>query len=121
MDLKQKIELKKLKDHNVSRLEIHYSGGGDDGCIDMVAAFNIDDQRIENLDDDDFSALDDYFYDMLCENIDWDWVNNDGGYGVMHLKIDEEKIFIDHVQRVTEDYDYPVNEHEIFKVLNGTS
>ena len=34
MDLKQKIELKKLHDYNICRLEIHYSGGGDDGCID---------------------------------------------------------------------------------------
>ena len=121
MDLKQKIELKKLHDYNICRLEIHYSGGGDDGCIDEIAAFNIDDKRIDNINDQHFTALEDYFYDLLCDNIDWDWVNNDGGYGILHLNVEEERIYIDHTQRVTEEYDYPVSEDEIFKVLDGTS
>tara|TARA_R110000744_G_scaffold96624_2_gene186737 strand:+ start:306 stop:557 length:252 start_codon:yes stop_codon:yes gene_type:complete len=81
LNLKQKIELKKLKDNNIFRIEIHYSGGGDDGCIEEYCFYDIENNSII-IKDEVFEELDDYFYSMLCENIEWDWVNNDGGYGI---------------------------------------
>ena len=42
LNLKQKIELKKLKDHNISLLEIHYNGGGDDVIIEEINAWDKD-------------------------------------------------------------------------------
>ena len=46
LNLKQKIELKKLKDHNISLLEIHYNGGGDDGMIEDINAWDKDYREI---------------------------------------------------------------------------
>ena len=34
--LKRNLAVQVIKDHNISKIEIHYSGGGDDGCIDEV-------------------------------------------------------------------------------------
>ena len=42
LTIRQKLELKKLRDLNVSKIEIHYSGGGDDGCIDYYQAYTVD-------------------------------------------------------------------------------
>tara|TARA_R110000822_G_scaffold194731_1_gene332991 strand:- start:184 stop:552 length:369 start_codon:yes stop_codon:yes gene_type:complete len=120
LNLKQKIELKKLKDNNICRIEIHYSGGGDDGCIEEYCFYDIENNSII-IKDEVFEELDDYFYSMLCENIEWDWVNNDGGYGILNLNIETNKITIDHTQRVTEQYDYKTEEPELFEIINGTS
>ena len=51
---------------------------------------------------------DDLLYDMISNNVEWDWINNDGGYGMMHIDCTKNpwKIKIDHVQRTTEDHYY---------------
>ena len=32
--LKRNLAVQVIKDHNISNIEVDYSGGGDDGCID---------------------------------------------------------------------------------------
>ena len=91
LNLKQKIELKKLKDHNISVLEIHYDGGGDDGMIHDINAFDKDYKEIiipkfcEKNSAFGIKTLEDTFYELLCDNIEWDWVNNDGVLEVSKL------------------------------------
>ena len=54
------------------------------------------------------ASWDDLLYNMLGDNIEWDWVNNDGGYGQMKIDCTKTpwKVKIDHTQRVTEDHYY---------------
>ena len=116
MELKEKLELKKLKDHNVAIVEVHYSGGGDDGCIDQILCKNIDDDHIDNINVD----LEEYFYNYISRNIEWDWINNEGGYGCLTLNVETQKIEIDHSQRTVEDWHYDRDMEEL-KILDGTS
>tara|TARA_R110002012_G_C11271962_1_gene569538 strand:+ start:43 stop:453 length:411 start_codon:yes stop_codon:yes gene_type:complete len=111
LTIKQKLELKKLKDQNVSRVEISYSGGGDDGCIDHYQAYTVDVYGKEKYNRDiklsSFSdAFDDYIYELLSDTVEWDWVNNEGGYGELVIDIEGQNIEINHNQRHIEQYHY---------------
>ena len=39
--------LKELKDNGLVRLEVSYSGGGDDGCIDTYSGYEINEKGEE--------------------------------------------------------------------------
>ena len=107
--LKRNLAVQVIKDHNIANIEVDYSGGGDDGCIDEVRYEDIDGNNINVILDGEVEAeWDDLLYNMLSENIEWDWINNDGGYG--HMIIDCTKnpwdVKINHSQRITEDHYY---------------
>jgi hypothetical protein len=111
LTIRQKLELKKLRDLNVSKIEIHYSGGGDDGCIDHYSAYTINSKGEEEYNRDigisSFaSAFDDYIYGLLSNVIEWDWINNEGGYGELVIDIEKQDIEINHNQRHIEQYHY---------------
>ena len=118
LNLKQKIELKRIKDYDIARIDVEYSGGGDDGMIDNIDYFDINDEVI-NFDIKE--CLIEYFYSYICKNIEWDWINNDGGYGTLIIDISKNEIDINHYQRHTESYEYSPDCNKIFKVLNGAS
>ena len=63
----------------------------------------------------------DYLYDFISNNIEWDWINNDGGYGTITIDLETGKMTIDHSQRHVEDYHYDDIESELEKSLNGSS
>ena len=51
---------------------------------------------------------DDLLYNILNDNIEWDWINNDGGSGHMYIDCTKNpwKINIDHSQNIREDHTY---------------
>ena len=107
--LKRNLAVQVIKDHNIATIEVDYSGGGDDGCIDDVRYEDIDENKIDILMEPDVSAeWDDLLYNMLSENIEWDWINNDGGYGQMIIDCTKTPwdVTINHSQRVLEDHYY---------------
>ena len=107
--LKKNLAVQVIKDHNISKIEIEYNGGGDDGCIDEVRFEDIDENSIDvKMEGEVESAWDDLLYNMVSDNVEWDWINNDGGYGTMRIDCTKNpwNITIDHVQRVTEDHYY---------------
>jgi len=123
LTIKHRLELRKLKDQNVSKVEICYSGGGDDGCIDDYTAYTVDVYGKENYNRDiklnSFSdAFDEYIYELLSDTIEWDWVNNEGGYGMLELNIENGKVTIHHNQRVIEEYYYHQENNEALKDLS---
>ena len=107
--LKRNLAVQVIKDHNIASIEVDYSGGGDDGCIDDVRYEDIDENKIDILMEPDVSAeWDDLIYNMISENIEWDWINNEGGYGQMIIDCTKTpwKVNINHSQRVLEDHYY---------------
>jgi hypothetical protein len=94
--------LLKLADLGVTGIKIFYSGGGDSGDIDDVvyttikeAAFNNimnlsnhgeDVLYLANLDGELKDELTDFANEKILNDLE-DWWNNDGGYGVMIIKI----------------------------------
>jgi hypothetical protein len=129
LNLEQKIQLKKLKDHNVEQVEIHYDGGGDDGMISDIAYYGDSGPNYSGceLRSNDLKKLQDnlnhYYYQILCDNIDWDWVNNEGGFGHMVIDLLTEEVTIFHSQRHVEYYEYKAKNEskKMFKIINGTS
>ena len=107
--LKRNIAVQVIKDHNIAKIEVDYSGGGDDGCIDDVRYEDHNENKIDILMKPDVSAeWDDLIYNMISENIEWDWINNEGGYGQMMIDCTKTpwKVTINHSQRVLEDHYY---------------
>ena len=87
----------KLRDNGVKYIACIYSGGGDDGSIDEKYCLNesFDDDYVNkeedinkdyvmpgNLEDD---INEDIFYKVL--NSIEDWWNNDGGYGILVIRL----------------------------------
>ena len=107
LTIKQKLELKKLKDHNVSYFEVQYSGGGDDGCLDEVEFFDVNGKPIKTLDEGKFmSEMDDYIYELIGNQVHYDWINNEGGFGVLIMNLEDNTVNIEHNQRYTEYHPY---------------
>ena len=109
--------LLKLADLGVTGIKIFYSGGGDSGDIDDVVytttkevAFN-DIMNLSTYGEDILylADLDGYLRDDLIDfanekilNDLEDWWNNDGGYGVMIIKIPSGKYEIANTIYVTD-------------------
>ncbi len=107
--LKRNIAVQVIKDHNISNIEVDYSGGGDDGCIDEVRFEDIDGNSIDvQMEKEVDREWDDLLYNMLSDNIEWDWINNDGGYGQMLIDCTKSpwSVKINHTQRICEDHYY---------------
>jgi len=51
--------------------------------------------------------LDDWAYDLL-EETNYDWVNNEGGYGTLHIDVDGETVRCDMSIRVTNTEDHEI-------------
>ena len=107
--LKRNIAVQVIKDHNISNIEVDYSGGGDDGCIDEVRFEDIDGNNVDvEMEKEVDREWDDLLYNMLSDNIEWDWINNDGGHGQMIIDCTKNpwNVKINHTQRITEDHYY---------------
>ena len=119
-----------LKDQGVDVIEVHYSGGGDDGCVEEVNFFgpqknkwkngtliesdNIDrDAEIikpyEPKDEEQFQQifkfLEDFSYSQVLNSIE-DWWNNDGGYGYMYIDTSTGKYYVENNIYFTETETY---------------
>tara|TARA_R100000654_G_scaffold65880_1_gene93887 strand:- start:26 stop:403 length:378 start_codon:yes stop_codon:yes gene_type:complete len=107
--LKRNLAVQVIKDHNIAKIEVDYNGGGDDGCLDEVRYEDINGDTIDvKLDGEVEAEWDDLLYDTLSQHIEWDWINNDGGYGQMIIDCTKTpwKVNINHTQRVCEDHYY---------------
>ena len=107
--LKRNLAVQVIKDHNISKIEIHYSGGGDDGCVEEVGFLDHNEDTVDvKMDQSVQSEWDDLLYDMISNNVEWDWINNAGGSGIMYIDCTKNpwKVKIDHSQNITEDHYY---------------
>ncbi len=107
--LKKNLAVQVIKDYNISKIEIYYAGGGDDGCIDSVTYYDHNENEIDVIMNNEVEPeWDELLYNLLNEHIEWDWVNNEGGCGHMYIDCTKDpwNINIDHQQRVVEDYKY---------------
>lgn len=92
-----------LKDAGVTNVEIRYDGGGDSGQVEDVEFYgdNIDSSDLNDKFEGD---LQDLATHILEQHYNWDWYNNDGGYGTITIElVDEPVILIDgYVRSVTD-------------------
>lgn len=107
-----------LLDSGIVNIEAHYSGSGDDGQIDDFYFLkrgqeSSDDsvirdeellKQIPTLTQVLYTEISDLAYQIL-ENIE-DWVNNDGGYGIVKIDLLTGKYKIDNNIYITETETY---------------
>ena len=109
--------LLKLADLGVTGIKIFYSGGGDSGDIDDIvyttskeAAFNNimnlpshgeDVFYLQNLNDELANKIKYFANEKILNELE-DWWNNDGGYGVMIIKIPSGEYEISNTIYVTD-------------------
>jgi hypothetical protein len=93
-----------LKDAGVTNVEIRYDGGGDSGQVEDVEyeGTNLDHTSLSDKFEGD---LQDLATHILEQHYDYDWYNNDGGYGVIRIDLEEDtpEISIDGYVRSIED------------------
>jgi len=92
-----------LKDAGVTNVEIRYDGGGDSGQVEDV---EYDGENITTDLNDKFDGdLQDLATHILEQHYDYDWYNNDGGYGNIRIDLegDTPEITIDGYVRSIED------------------
>lgn len=93
-----------LKDAGVTSVNIRYDGGGDSGQVSDVEfdGTNLDHPAILDRFSDE---LEDLGTHILEQHYNYDWYNNDGGYGDIEidLEADTPEISINGVIRSTED------------------
>ena len=124
--------LLKLADLGVTGIKIFYSGGGDSGDIDDIvyttskeAAFNNimnlpshgeDVFYLQNLDDELADKIKDFANEKILNDLE-DWWNNDGGYGVMLIKIPSGQYEISNTIYVTDTEEFGHDGDLISKTL----
>jgi hypothetical protein len=93
-----------LKDAGVTNVEIRYDGGGDSGQVEDVEyeGTNLDHTSLSDKFEGD---LQDLATHILEQHYDYDWYNNDGGYGNIRIDLegDTPEISIDGYVRSIED------------------
>ena len=78
-----------LKDRGITSIHVEYEGSGDSGSIDSISYYKGEDEHnINDLDisDDMHQKLINLCYPML-DDIE-DWYNNDGGFGMVTIDLD---------------------------------
>ena len=124
--------LLKLADLGVTGIKIFYSGGGDSGDIDDIvytttkeAAFNNimnlpshgeDVLYLQNLNDELADKIKDFANEKILNDLE-DWWNNDGGYGVMLIKIPSGQYEISNTIYVTDTEEFEHDGDLISKTL----
>ena len=124
--------LLQLADLGVTGIKIIYSGGGDSGAIDEIIYTTEKVTCLEDLDDLDpysenvlnlrdlstslYSDIEDFATSKLLDNIE-DWWNNDGGYGVMLIKIPSGQYEISNTIYVTDTEEFGHDGDLISKTL----
>mgnify|MGYP001162348461 CR=1 FL=1 len=107
LKIKERMLIASLRDSNVYKVMIDYSGGGDDGCIDYTEAFDSEDKSIDTDQiKKTLNELDEFFYRLLSNNIEYDWINNSGGNGSATFYVTTLEVEIDHYQNIQENYEY---------------
>ena len=125
--------LLKLADLGVTGIKILYSGGGDDGEIDDVLYTTTKDVTfydintlvdyqentlyLTNLDHELKDEITEFANEKILNGIE-DWWNNDGGYGVMLIKIPSGQYEINNTIYVTDTEEFEHDGNLIDQSLN---
>jgi len=91
-----------LKNMGITELVGEYDGSGDSGSIEHVYCEDEDANTID-VDDDILSKVEEMLYNVLSDDYQYDWYNNDGGYGTVRINIEEKTWNVDGAIRNVED------------------
>ena len=76
--------ISRLRDEGITSVYINYDGSGDSGSISDI----------------DFEP---FGYHILNNHYDWDWYNNDGGYGNVSIDVEDSTVSVNGYVRTTDE------------------
>ena len=97
----------KLQELNITSVSIPFDGSGDSGCIDLTEIKfydqNNDELELESaLENDLLHNAESLGEHILEKHYDYDWYNNDGGYGTINIDIANKTWNIEGYTRITD-------------------
>ena len=97
----------KLQELNITSVSIPFDGSGDSGCIDLTEIKfydqNNDELELESTVENDLISYAESLGDHILErHYDYDWYNNDGGYGTINIDIANKTWNIEGYTRITD-------------------
>lgn len=97
----------KAKNEGYKYIIITYEGSGDSGAIEDVAMSNDIPDSVwegisgEAIEGEDREAIEEWAYGEALNNVS-DWYNNDGGFGVIAINVDDATFQIENNVRVSD-------------------
>jgi hypothetical protein len=101
-ELEEAAFVSSLKNMGITELVGEYDGSGDSGSIEHVYCEDEDGNTID-VDDDILSKIEEMLYEVLSNDYQYDWYNNDGGYGTVRINIEDKTWKVDGAVRSIED------------------
>lgn len=95
----------KAKNEGYKYIIITYEGSGDSGTIEDVGMSNDipgsvwEDFSGKKIEGEDREAIEEWAYDEALSNVS-DWYNNDGGYGIITINVDDGTFQVENNLRV---------------------
>jgi hypothetical protein len=103
------VALFSMAELGVKSIEIRYEGGGDSGSIEETLIYDKDKKGMKTdlipRWDEIVEALDAWGYKRL-ENVEGDWINNEGGFGTFYIEVPSGDYTISHSIRTVDEYDH---------------
>ncbi len=93
-DLEEAAFVSSLKNMGITELIAEYDGSGDSGSIETVYGKDKEGEIIY-LDTDVESKAEEMLYEVLSNNYEYDWYNNDGGYGSVTIDLEDKTWRVD--------------------------
>jgi hypothetical protein len=92
-----------VKEAGIYKVEVDFSGGGDSGDIDEWRYYNEEGDEID-VDEDDrtIDIIQKIGERIIHRHYSYDWYNNEGGRGTLHMNFKEKEWDIEGVQFVEE-------------------
>jgi hypothetical protein len=101
-ELEEAAFVSSLKNMGITELVGEYDGSGDSGSIETIYCEDEDGNTI-SIESDVESKVEEMLYEVLSNNYDYDWYNNEGGYGTVRINIEDKTWKVDGAVRVIED------------------
>jgi hypothetical protein len=99
--------ISRLRDEGVTSVEISYDGSGDSGSIgDVYINRGLKYPQYDSEEQDRLQALfsgelEDFGYHILNNHYNWDWYNDDGGYGNVYINVEDSTVSVNGYVRTT--------------------
>ena len=93
----------RLRDYGVATVRADFDGQGDSGEIHEITFFDVNYDEI----DEDLKSAD--LIESAVNDAHGDWVNNDGGYGHINMRLNTCEVDCAFYQRTVEEHDWSCN------------
>jgi hypothetical protein len=101
-DLEEAAFVSSLKNMGITELVAEYDGSGDSGSIETIYCEDENGNTI-SIDSDTESKVEEMLYEVLSDKYQYDWYNNEGGYGTVRINIEDKTWNVDGAIRTIQD------------------